>query len=155
VVETVRSHNYCNQSEITVRNVIQLYVVVKTKHFFPCQLIFFFQQDSKTLAIRGVESNFQSSRHSHSIFLAEGELYTKAQRLWKLFPSGKKVQTSCTDSLKSCWYNHSPTESLFSFCIVHTSLGMWQGVLFLARARRKWYWCELPCQACWIHAEFR
>lgn len=79
MVETVRSHNYCNQSEITVRNVIQLYVAVKAKHFFTCQLIL--QQDSETLAIRGVESSFQSSRHSHSIFFAEGELYTKAQRL--------------------------------------------------------------------------
>lgn len=57
--ETVRSHNYCNQSEITVRNVIQLYVAVKTTYLFLCQLIILFQQDSKTLAIRGAENNFK------------------------------------------------------------------------------------------------
>lgn len=31
--ETLKSSNYCNQSEITVRNVIQLYVAVKAMHF--------------------------------------------------------------------------------------------------------------------------
>lgn len=31
--ETVRSLNYCSQSEITVRSIIQLYVAVKAIHF--------------------------------------------------------------------------------------------------------------------------
>lgn len=37
-------------------------------------------------------------------------------------------------------------------CIAHTSLECGKVCYFLARAKES-YWCELPYQACWIHAE--
>lgn len=107
---------------ITVKGVRSSYTLLLRNNLLAVDCVFW-----KTARLWQLEvwNNIEVQRDSHSIYFVEGDLYTKAQRSWKLVP---KVQVSCTDSLKLLV--QSVTNRSVVFCIVHTSLETWNVCYF-------------------------